>query len=230
MSEPKTRVIVGLGNPGAKYARNRHNIGFMVLDELARRLSVGFRTDAANYHWVAGADFALVKPLTYMNLSGEALAAWSADQGLPLGGRPVAPADSELNVTDESSDSMDLAALQPSADVIAPLIVCDDLALPLGSVRLRARGSSGGQNGLASVIEHLGGEEIPRMRLGIAPIDVPVAAADWPDYVLSDFAEKESEAVADLVDHAVAALVHWLENDWETTISKFNRRIRPLDS
>lgn len=226
MSETQIKVIVGLGNPGDKYARNRHNIGFMAVEELARRLKVTFQASGAVYQWAAGPGFALVKPLTYMNLSGEALMAWADNQGLNLSGRP----DEADETGPEVAGEMETTDAKVPEETIAPLIVCDDLALPMGSVRLRARGSSGGQNGLASVIEHLGGQEIPRMRLGIAPLGLPVDPAEWPDYVLSDFAADEAETVADLVNHAADALAHWLANDWETTTSSFNRRIRPPEA
>jgi PTH1 family peptidyl-tRNA hydrolase len=107
------------------------------------------------------------------------------------------------------------------------LVVCDDLNLPLGSVRLRPRGSSGGQNGLASVIEYLGGDEFPRLRLGVAPRGGEVDPADWPDYVLADFEPEEAPSADELVSYASDALEFWLENGLEATISRFNRRIKP---
>ncbi|MDX2475076.1 MAG: aminoacyl-tRNA hydrolase [Candidatus Krumholzibacteria bacterium] len=199
------KVIVGLGNPGVRYANNRHNIGFMVLDALARRRGLAFQTDVPIHAWVSTADYALVKPLTYMNRSGEALSDWAVRQGQELTGA----ADQEG---------------------VRPLIVCDDLNLPMGSVRLRAGGRSGGQNGLASAIECLGGDNFPRLRLGIAPLAAPVPPEHWPEYVLADFTPDEADQLQDQVAHAVAALESWLENGLEFTISKFNRRIRPEEA
>ena len=219
MSESLTRVIVGLGNPGAKYARNRHNVGFMVLEELARRLKLEFHSDLPSHQWASGEGCALIKPLTYMNLSGEALRDWSAVQGVELTGRP----EPKPEYDDEGQLVAEIAPVMG----VRPLIVCDDLALPLGSVRLRAQGRSGGQNGLASAIEHLSGDVFPRLRLGIAPLAAPVPPEEWPDYVLADFAESEAEVEADLVDHAACALEFWLDHDFERTVSRFNRRIRP---
>lgn len=219
MTDLQNRVIVGLGNPGAKYARNRHNVGFMVLDELARRLKLVFRSDMPSHQWASGDGVVLIRPLTYMNLSGEALADWAGRQAVKVTGRP----DPEPEFDEEGQQ---LGGVVP-VEGIRPLIVCDDLALPLGSVRLRARGSSGGQNGLASAIGHLGGDDFPRLRLGIAPVAAPVAPEDWPDYVLADFEESEVAVVEDMIDHAANALEFWLAHDLERTISRFNRRIRP---
>ena len=147
-----------------------------------------------------------------MNLSGEALRDWSRRSGVPLTG--AAP------VADPSAET----APVPAPEALRPLVVCDDLALPLGAVRLRARGSSGGQNGLASVIEHLGGGEFPRLRLGIAPADEPVPAHLWPDYVLADFDPAEEEQVAGIVAHAADAVECCLELGAEAAGSRFNRR------
>jgi PTH1 family peptidyl-tRNA hydrolase len=132
------KIIVGLGNPGREYAATRHNLGFMLVEELARRLSAAtlsprFRSELAEANHL-GDKVILVKPQTYMNLSGNAVrevAHWY---------RVVA------------------------SDV---LIVLDDLDLPLGTVRLRGNGSAGGHNGLASVIEQLGTTDVPRLRIGI---------------------------------------------------------------
>jgi len=217
MSE-NLRVVVGLGNPGPAYADNRHNVGFRVVEDLARRLGLSWRDGA---EWAEargrapGGTVALVKPLAYMNRSGPALQAWSADAGIPLTGEPAA-------VPGDGTGPPD-----PGPDALRPLVVCDDLNLPLGSVRLRARGGSGGQNGLDSVLACLGGEEVPRLRLGVAPPDREVDPEDWADFVLADFAPDEREAAADLVAHAAAALESWLAHGFEATVSRYNRRVRP---
>lgn len=109
-------------------------------------------------------------------------------------------------------------------DPVRPLVICDDLALPLGAVRLRARGSSGGQNGLASLIAHLGGEEFPRLRLGIAPLGAAVPPERWPDFVLADFDAAEEDAVAETVAHAADAVACWLDSGVEAAGFRFNRR------
>ncbi len=198
MDEASVRLIVGLGNPGEEYRHNRHNLGFLVVEELARRLGFSFRQGGASYLIARGKgqreNLVLLKPLTYMNRSGHAIAAWSRDTGLEL---------------------------------VQPLVVCDDLNLHLGSVRLRPRGSSGGQNGLVSVIEHLGGEEFPRLRLGIAPLDREIDPAEWPDHVLADFDPDERTVADDMVAHAASTLEFWLDHGLEPAISRFNRRVRP---
>lgn len=130
-------LIAGLGNPGPEYDGTRHNIGFHVLDELARMGEVRFASD--RYAEVAelrhkGRTFILVKPQTYMNLSGKAVRYWMDKENVP-------------------ADRM--------------LVIADDLALPFGKIRLRANGSAGGHNGLTNIIEVLGSEEFPRMRFGI---------------------------------------------------------------
>ena len=215
MLETTVKLIVGLGNPGPAYRHHRHNLGFRVVEELARRRSLAFAPGGGSYDLAGsagpGGGLVLLKPLTYMNLSGQALDDWSRDAGVALTGRPTAAAEEE----------------ELGTPPVRPMVVCDDLSLPLGSLRLRPRGSSGGQNGLASVIEHLGGQEFPRCRLGIAPVDGPLDPALWHDHVLAAFAADEREAADAMVAHAATALECWLERGLEEAISRFNRRLRP---
>ena len=132
------KLVVGLGNPGSEYARTRHNLGFMVVDELARRAAAGppkrrFRADVLSVT-LAGESVTLVKPQTFMNLSGHAVRearAWY------------------------------------KVDIEDCLIVYDDLDLPFGALRLRTGGTAGGHNGLTSIIEQLGTTSVPRLRMGI---------------------------------------------------------------
>lgn len=200
------KLIVGLGNPGERYRDHRHNLGFRVVEELARRRRLEFRQPGALY--LAAEDLrlesgvTLLKPLTYMNLSGQAVEAWARDRQVDVTGQEDEPG-------------------------IRPLVVCDDLNLPLGSLRLRARGSSGGQNGLASVIEHLGGDVLPRLRLGVAPLEGDLDPAAWPDYVLADFEAAEREAAGELVIRAADAVACWLDEGLDAAVSRFNRRVRP---
>lgn len=193
------RLVVGLGNPGDRYAGNRHNIGFMVLDLLAGRLGRGFVERGAGYLSTATTgrddDLVLLKPLTYMNLSGEAVAAWLAEHGHR--GHPE-----------------------------RILVVCDDLALPLGTVRLRGKGSSGGQNGLASIIEHLQSEGFARLRLGVDGTEGSLQPEDWPDYVLADFEPGERDLAHALVQAGAEAVLGWAEDGVERTASRCNG---PLD-
>jgi PTH1 family peptidyl-tRNA hydrolase len=134
-------LIVGLGNPGPQYELTRHNCGFMVIDELARRAGRQLRTlecqSLTTYATVGGQETLLAKPQTYMNLSGVAVAA--------------------LKDKHEIKDTSSL------------LIISDDLALPFGKIRIRPHGSAGGHNGLKSIIAKLGTQLFPRVRMGIAP-------------------------------------------------------------
>ena len=181
MSEISPKMVVGLGNPGARYQKTRHNIGFFVLDELLHRQKMKFEVSETEYLATAGdfiqGDLVLIKPLTYMNLSGEALVRWGEISGEKLTGQGM--------VYPEASDPESEPPAPFMPDGIRPFVICDDLVLPLGAVRLRGKGSSGGQNGVQSIIEELGGEDFPRLRLGIAPKDGPVDPEFWADYVLS---------------------------------------------
>src|SRR5580704_10822274 len=155
------KAIVGLGNPGAKYRGTRHNIGFAVVDELARRWAVTFEAapaDALIARWrpADAGPVLLVKPLTFMNASGEAIGALGRYFKIDIG---------------------DL------------LIVVDEVQLPLGKIRARARGSAGGHNGLKSIIAHLG-DEFSRLRVGVGR---GPEGAGLADHVLSRF-EPDEEA------------------------------------
>ena len=190
--------VIGLGNPGLKYTDTRHNLGFWVVDLLSRRHRGRWSQPSGRYLSsrvsIAGLSVLLVEPLTYMNLSGEAVTELSRNFSLE---------PSEL------------------------LVVCDDLALPLGSLRIRARGSGGGQKGLASIIRVVGSDEVPRVRLGIAGGRGEVRASDWSDYVLESFLPTEHDAVAEMVDRAATAVVHLLGYGVADAASRFNRRVKP---
>jgi PTH1 family peptidyl-tRNA hydrolase len=182
--------VVGLGNPGERYRRTRHNAGFMVVDELAARAGAG-RGRAEADAWVAEAQVAgeevlLVKPLTFMNRSGVAVDALLAARG----GSP--------------------------GDVVA---VLDDAALELGELRVRERGSHGGHNGLRSLVEILGTEEIPRVRVGIRKGDLP---DDLAEYVLSDFPEEEVLVVQEMVGLAADAVECLLREGPGPAMNRFN--------
>ena len=164
------RLIVGLGNPGVEYRETRHNVGFMLLDLMAARSGVGFKTEK---RWQA--DIAkpsgvfLCKPLTYMNLSGEAVRAVSDFYKIPSG---------------------------------EVLTVLDDLALPLGKLRIRPEGSAGGHKGLKSLIEHFGTQKLPRLRVGIgAPIHGAVTS-----HVLGCFGVDEKPLLEESLSKALAAI------------------------
>jgi len=182
---PGTRIVAGLGNPGPKYERTRHNAGFRVVDEVARRLGVTHwktKDEAAQAH-VAARSVVLVKPLSFMNESGRPLARIAGWWKTP----PV-----EM------------------------LVVSDDLDLPFGRLRMRASGSSGGQNGLKSIIEHFG-EAFPRLRVGIGR-----GRSDTIDYVLSNFSAAEEALLPALIDVAAEGVLRWLAGDLAGAIQHVN--------
>jgi PTH1 family peptidyl-tRNA hydrolase len=189
------RFVVGLGNPGERYRRTRHNAGFLVVDVLAGR--AGVRGRHQGDAWTAEADLAgervvLVKPLAFMNRSGVVV-----DQVLASrGGEP--------------------------GDLV---VVLDDVALELGTLRIRERGSHGGHNGLRSLIDVLGTEEFPRIRIGIRRGDAPM---DMADYVLSDFPPDDVLVVQEEVDRAADAVTCLLREGAAAAMNRFNgpRRAR----
>jgi PTH1 family peptidyl-tRNA hydrolase len=186
------RFVVGLGNPGERYRHTRHNAGFMVVDTLAGRLRAP-GGEVQGQAWVSETRIGsepvlLVKPLSFMNLSGI----------------PVA----RLLEAREGS----------AADLI---VVVDDVALDLGTIRVRERGSDGGHNGLRSLIEVLGTEAFARVRVGVGQGELP---GDLADYVLSDFGAGEREAVAEAIALAADAIFCMVEEGPASTMSRFNVR------
>jgi peptidyl-tRNA hydrolase, PTH1 family len=184
-------LIVGLGNPGSNYEWTRHNCGFMVIDELARRAGKQVKSPECQAltarATIGGEETLLVKPQTFMNLSGVAVAALIKKYEVP----------------ERSS----------------VLVISDELALPFGKIRIRARGSAGGQKGLKSIIEKLGGQDFPRLRLGIAP-DHPVN--DASDFVLSEFPKKDRDELAQIVALAADAVEALLTTGVANAMSKYN--------
>jgi peptidyl-tRNA hydrolase, PTH1 family len=182
--------VVGLGNPGERYRRTRHNLGFMVVDELAARHGRSRPHEEGEALVLAATlgaqDVLLVKPLTFMNRSGVAVERLLADHG----GAP--------------------------SDVVA---VVDDVALPLGELRVRERGSHGGHNGLRSLIEVLGTEEFPRVRLGVSQGEPP---EDLAGYVLSDFPQEEVLVVQEAVGWAADAVTCLIAEGGAVTMNRFN--------
>jgi PTH1 family peptidyl-tRNA hydrolase len=182
---PGFRLLVGLGNPGREYRGTRHNVGFDVLDRLAARERVEFRTEKSWQAEVARAgDFLLCKPLTYMNLSGQAVRLLSQ-----------------------------FYKIEPAQ----VLVVFDDMALPLGKLRLRAHGSAGGHNGLQSIIEHLGTPAVPRLRVGIGS-----AQQDAVGHVLGRFALEERPALEQSLDRALEAIDCACTRGLEAAMNAYN--------
>ena len=182
-------LIVGLGNPGPKYANTRHNVGFMIVDALASRLGIDLRVkDNVEVGWGRDRDarIGLAKPLTFMNLSGEAV-------------RPLA---SYNNVEPEHI-----------------LVIYDDLHLDVGHIRLRPGGSSGGHNGITSVCDHLGTNDVPRLRIGIGS-DFP--SGQQSDYVLSTFTPQQKDILEDTLITATNAALAFVHNGVQDAMNRYN--------
>jgi PTH1 family peptidyl-tRNA hydrolase len=193
------RLIVGLGNPGAEYAGTRHNVGYWVVNRLARKHGLDFRVRTGTYFLAEGAiggrQIALAKPRTFVNASGEAVNALI--RRLRLDG----PHDL--------------------------LVVCDDLDMTVGRLRLRAKGGHGGQKGLMSVVQAIGTDAFPRVRIGIGrPVVGGKPSWDPEDvaaYVLSDPPPEEKAALDAAVATAVEAIETLLAEGIEAAMARFNR-------
>jgi len=186
------KLIVGLGNPGREYRDTRHNVGFMVVDEIARRhnLTFGMAPSQVPDAFVAKKfgepPVMLAKPLTFVNRSGDAVAALMRYYGIAIG---------------------DL------------LVVIDEIALPFGRLRARARGSAGGHNGLKSCIERLGTTEFPRLRLGVGRGD---ARRDLADHVLSKFETDEQSALGEFISRAADAAEMFAAEGIDRVMNAYN--------
>jgi len=183
-----TFLIVGLGNPGNEYEKTRHNSGFMVVDWLATKYKISFNK-LNNIYWITSFKYnreniILMKPATFMNLSGIAVAAGIKHYNIIL---------SNL------------------------LIVCDDINLPFGTLRIRSKGSDGGQKGLRSIISSLGTQNVPRLRIGIGN-----HFDDAVDYVLLSFSKKELKNLPIIINQAANAVECFVVNGIELTMSRFN--------
>ncbi|HVT39813.1 MAG TPA: aminoacyl-tRNA hydrolase [Gemmatimonadaceae bacterium] len=187
------KVIVGLGNPGREYAGTRHNVGWWVLDHLAEAWRFdGWKRDGAGHvasGSVHGTRVRLVKPQTYMNLSGEVLR--------PYKRRPFWSAATDL------------------------LVVVDEVQLPVGRYRFRAKGSAGGHNGLKSVEAHLQSQEYSRLRIGVGPADEQRKVAVLHDYVLGAFGKSEAEEVQALFPTLVQGIELWLQEGIPPVMNRF---------
>ena len=194
---PDTSIIVGLGNPGPRFADTRHNIGWRALDLVGRQLQVPVserRPKAVlGTGYYAGKRVVLAKPRTFMNNSGEAVEYLLARFG---GGAP--------NL----------------------LVIYDEMALPVGRIRLRAAGSDAGHNGIRSIISAVGGVNFPRLRIGIG---APGPSMEARDYVLGKFTEEESEAISSAVDRSAAAIRCLLEEGIDAAMNRFNQDPARLD-
>jgi peptidyl-tRNA hydrolase, PTH1 family len=184
-------LIVGLGNPGPDYEKTRHNIGFQVLDALVETAGTTFSPARYGDHAELrhkGRTFILVKPSTFMNLSGKAVRYWMDQENIP---------------------------------VERTLVITDDLALPFGAIRIKAKGGAGGHNGLTSIIEILGSEEFPRLRFGIGS-DFPRGRQS--EYVLGPWNEEERKTLNDRIELASKAILQFGLLGVESAMNNFNKR------
>ncbi len=188
------KVIIGLGNPGPAYQSTRHNVGWWVIERLARRWQAGAprarqraAVTAAAFH---GAAVLLVRPLTFMNESGAAVRALVGAENL---------VGSDL------------------------LVVYDELALPLGQLRVRPRGGAGGHKGLGSVLAALGTQDVPRLRIGIGQ---PPPGVDHVSYVLGDFTAEELQEIEHAVDRATEAVECILRDGLTAAMDRYNATLR----
>ena len=184
------KLVVGLGNPGRRYDGTRHNIGYVVLAELARKFGLGppkarFRGAVVEAD-LAGQKTLLLSPTTYMNLSGSSVQEARSFFKLPV------------------------------EDI---LVLCDDLNLPVGKLRFRSRGSSGGQKGLEDIIRRLATEEFSRLRIGVGTAP---EGWDWADYVLGKFTAEERPVIEQAVQQAADAVAVWAREGIEFCMNQYN--------
>ena len=187
----KCYLVVGLGNIGAEYATTRHNVGFMILDAWAQASNVVF--ESGRYGDMAvvrdkGREFHLLKPSTYMNLSGNAVRYWLQ----------------KLEIPRENL-----------------MVICDDINLPFGTIRLRAGGSDGGHNGLAHIEEMLGDRDWARLRIGIGH---DFALGGQIDYVLGSLSEEQRQQVTEIAKTIVSGLRTWSFMGIQKAMSQLNSR------
>lgn len=184
------KIIVGLGNPGFRYKKTRHNVGFSVITAISKQYKIRIKKKGFSGNYgigrINGWEVLLFEPMTYMNLSGQAVNAVCSSK---LG------------------DKKDL------------LIISDDINLPLGTLRLREKGSAGGHNGLKSIIGSIG-EDFCRLRIGVAAENMPVE--DMVSFVLSRFSRKEFSVINDSIEKTVECVDMWVEQGIKEVMGRYN--------
>ena len=184
-------MVVGLGNPGKDYEKTRHNVGFLVLDELANRKNIPIQKlkykALTNTTTMQGNRVLLMKPVTYMNLSGESV-----------------------------GQAARFYKLSPEQI----LVISDDVDLPVGKLRLRRRGSAGGHKGLTSIIQHLGTDQFPRIKIGVG--GKPHPDYEMSDWVLGRFTTSDQKLIDETIRKAADAAEFFLAHGIEDAMAKYN--------
>jgi len=186
-------LIAGLGNPGRQYNGTRHNVGFEVADLLIDEYHIGspkhFKKSLAGSGMIGGSKVIVMKPMTFMNLSGEAI-----------------------------REGIDFYKIDPGRHLI---VIVDDIALPAGRIRIRARGSAGGHNGLKSIIAHVGGEDFIRVRVGVG--EKPDPNADLAGYVLGHPAGEDAKLLQESKKRAAEAVRCIIEDGIDRAMTRYNQ-------
>lgn len=186
-------LVVGLGNPGKNYRETRHNIGFMVVDQIAAELGLRWQEKSKRYEicsaLVSDKQVFFVKPLKFMNTSGEIVRELLMADRIPL-------------------DHL--------------IVICDDLNLPFGRIRIRGSGSNGGHNGMASIIQRLGSKEFARIRVGIG---ADFNKGEMSDFVLARFVKAEKKMLPEIISITSQATLTILTEDLDSAMNRFNQVI-----
>jgi len=185
------KLIVGLGNPGSQYTWTRHNLGFLVLEALGAQQKVSLRNSASNQGTVAKVSIKGIECSLLMPMT------FMNNSGVAV------------------KKLADRQGIMPE-DI---LVVCDDLSISFGKMRLRPSGSAGGHNGLKSIIKDLGSNQFARLRMGI---DEPQSKAETIDYVLSNFTPVEKKALPDFINHALDCVTCWVTEGAAVAMNRFN--------
>ena len=186
------KLIVGLGNPGRRYAETRHNVGFVVAAKLLPKVGANTAREKFNGELaegtVDGEKVAILCPMTFMNASGDSV-----------------------------RRAVDFYKIDPAGDDL--LVICDDLNLPCGKLRIRRSGSAGGQKGLADIIRALATDQVPRLRIGI---DRPPECMEVVDYVLGKFEPENREMMEEVFEQAAVASLEWFRKGTAQAMNRYN--------
>ena len=193
MSVNDTFLIVGLGNPGREYRQNRHNIGFMLIDRMAVHLNISLT-----------------------RLQSKALVGSTQHKGSKV---ILAKPQTFMNLSGQSIQGLMRFYKLPASNL---LVAHDDLDLPFGTIRMRPGGGPGGQKGVASTIDHLGGKDFPRLRLGIGR---PPGRMDPAAYVLQDFSKEDQDFLSEVLARAAQAAFTFIEDGMDAAMNKFNGQL-----